>query len=98
MLPQFGVALVHTPDPLTLALVPLLDERWLKRTLVHAEVSVVVEGGQVGQQRGPGALQRVHAGGVEEEGDGGVVTVSSSRRQTEAQVRGRREGGAHHVT
>jgi len=80
VVPQLGVALVHALYPLTLALIPLLDERWLKRTLVDAEVSVVVEGGQVGQEpRATVAPQRAlveaeaggfHAGGVEEEGDG----------------------------
>lgn len=94
MIPQFGVTLVHTSHPLTLSFITFLDERWLKGTLVHTEVSVVVEGGKVGQEPGAGGPQRtlvgVHAGGVEEEGDGAgqrVVMVSSRGRQTEAQVR-----------
>ncbi len=96
VVPQFGVTLVHTPHPLTLPLITFLDERRLERTLVHAEVSVMVEGSQVGQEPRAGAPQRaligVHAGGVEEEGDGaGQRTLRHAAvltgRQTEAQVR-----------
>lgn len=74
MVPQFGITLVHTLHPLTLPLVPFLDERRLERTLVDAEVSVVVEGSQVGQESGARAPQRtfvqaeasrVHTWGVE---------------------------------
>lgn len=85
VVPQLGVTLVHTPDPLTLALVTLLDERRLKGTLVHAEVSVMVEGGQVGQEPWAGAPQGaligVHAGGVEEEGDGAGQRVVTAEAQ-----------------
>ena len=103
VVPQFGVALVHALYPLTLAFVSFLDERRLEGTLVHAEVSVVVEGGQVRQQPGARAPQRtfveaeasgVHPGGVDEEGqsirglrDVAVLAESSRGRQTEAQVR-----------
>lgn len=93
VVPEFGVALVHAPHPLPLALVALLDEGRLEGTLVHAEVAAVVEGGQVGQQ--PGAPQRVHARRVEEEGHGAILPVAGGGRHAEAQVRRRREGGAH---
>lgn len=97
VVPQLGVALVHTPHPLTLSLVTFLDESWFEGTLVHAEVSTVVEGGQVGQ----GALVLLRVRGTQEKRDGTgqrVFTMSSRRQQTDAQVGRGRKGGAHHVT
>lgn len=62
VVPQLGVALVHTAHTLPLALVPLLDEGGFEGTLEDTEGPMVVgvvrvgmEGGQVGQQpRTPG--------------------------------------------
>jgi len=104
--PQRGVAPVHAAHALALALVPLLDEGRLQRALEHAEVSVVVEGAQVGGAQVGGQQPGGHGGGgVQQEGHGAgepraaaVLTVTTGGRRTEAQVGRRREGGAHPVT
>lgn len=103
VVPQFGITLIHTSHPLTLSLIPFLDECWLKGTLIHTKVSMVLERGQVRQE--PRASQRtlvgVQAGAIEKEGDRAgqrVITVSSRGRQTKTQVRWRRNSRTHHVT